>query len=315
MTLRKFFGGLCFCTLCLTMAAVAVNAVPIPPVKPFVVRSLPQDERPEPDSVSYKAIIILPKPKPGATEAQSSGFSDILAEAADVKKDGIVIPPALPEWKRLAAHPSVPIGSDFKIVEGIPVPAAKPLHVVANKTFYDQDPNADSYIPLGEWGTIRTRNREFDERQAGGRVPSPPPASAMTERIYANIEKLKETHEPSPFKNVRLQKAGTPSYGDPVILFFQESTSNLEVGQIDILEADVIKAMKHQPGLNATIYGYAADDREDSERPRSIALSRALMIREYMIDKRIDPQRIDVKTMGSNTPIFPKDRVDITMQR
>lgn len=344
MASNRIITGFILFLICLGIPFVCLNAAPapIPLSKPFVVKTTPMEAEEEPGSFSHKMIIVLPETKPGSVaaadeninEQDETSFADVLSSAVKDEKTGYILPPALPEWKRLAANPSVPAQPadmpaptviETAFVDGLPIPGRKPYNSSRIR-------NTDGYVSISEMATVKARNKELDERQAGSRIPSAPPPSALPdmeddrmasapqrtasiERTYANVPKLKETKASSPFKTARAQKAARPQTGDPIILFFQENSPDLEVGQIGILQEDVIDALKRQPGTKATIYGFAAKSRNNPEDSRRLAMSRAMMIREYMVGKRIDSDRLDLETVTEDSQGMPNDRVDIILHR
>lgn len=326
------------------MAELSAAPVPVPVSKPFIVKTTPFETPPEPTSFSHKMIIVLPESKPFVAQAKPEepakniNLEDVLSSVIKDTTTGYILPPALPEWKRLAANPSVPSGDVQTVIAGsetiitaggIPVPGHKPVTRSVSAI------NPDQYVSISEMATVKARNKEIDDRQAGARAPSPPQIiyqaegderaasravpsagrSASIERTPAvKIGKLKETNAASPFKSKKAQKAAKQTGNDPIVLFFQENSPELEVGQIDILKEDVIEALKHQPGRQATVYGIAAPDRNNPELSRQLAVSRAMMVREYIIDKRISGDRISVQTVINDDQMMPKDRVDIIIR-
>jgi len=215
----------------------------------------------------------------------------------------IVFPQPRPE----VAH-TKDTSQDLKITDemaitenNIPVPGKKP-----------QSFDAKNYVSITEMASTKTRDKKVDQKKTRSRRPASPVSS--TEKIPATqISKLRETNAASPFKSRKAQKIGKLSANDPVVLFFQENSSELEVGQIDILKEDVIETLKHQPDRQATVYGLVAQNRTGSESARQLAVSRATMVREYIVDRHINGDRIDVQTLINDDQLMPKDRVDIVI--
>jgi outer membrane protein OmpA-like peptidoglycan-associated protein len=68
-------------------------------------------------------------------------------------------------------------------------------------------------------------------------------------------------------------------------------------------------------GGRLQVRGYAAGEDGSKSSARRIALSRALSVRSYLMDKGVKAKRVDVRAMGSETDRNPLDRVDLIFQR
>jgi outer membrane protein OmpA-like peptidoglycan-associated protein len=241
---------------------------------------------------------------------QQSSFQDVIDKAVqsvkrelpmdeDDDENGMIVPPPMPLQKKIDV-------ADTKIVHGIPLPTRKPFKVIATKSDFIKQVEE---IP--QRGIIYYEG-DHSDRTAGGSRPRT--NTQQRQRIYAErVGRLKEARAPSPFKSETLPKAKGTSSRDPVIIFFQEYSSELEVGQMDVLKNDVLAPLRRSKSSRAILYGYAIKQRSKPDEERRLSLSRALMIREYLIDNRIDAERIEVRSMGDDTPIEPKNRVDIVL--
>jgi len=67
--------------------------------------------------------------------------------------------------------------------------------------------------------------------------------------------------------------------------------------------------------MRLQIRGFAKGDDSDQSSARRMALSRALSVRSYLMDKGIKPVRLDVRALGSETDQMPIDRVDLVFVR
>jgi outer membrane protein OmpA-like peptidoglycan-associated protein len=288
-----------------------VNAAPpIPAEKPLTEKEATDID--DENTINIFTQIAKPPIKPSSKD--QSSFDDVIQSVIDivVSKDnetGIPIPPKLPEFKQVNDDQDT---ENLSVVNGIPVPVKKPFKVLATgtRTLNDQlrnkQANDDKVV-------IRYRGNNDDERTAG-RSPSTPNMN-NSERVYASrIGRLRETKTQSPFKEAKLPKAGNQSMSDPIILFFIEQSTEMEVGQMAILRDDVLKPLNQSSSATITIDGFAIKG-SDKDETRRLSLSRALIIRELLIDNRIDASRIDVRAMSDDTPIEPKNRVEITISR
>ena len=249
----------------------------------------PKPRAPKIETTNANSTIVIPPPLPLRKQVIKTVEKNVIAPV-------VIQPTPLPQKT---------------MVNGIPIPSRKPFKVIVSKD------KQSKTVATSKNQVIYYEGKGSSDRMAGGKKPSKSNGSTRgTERIYADrIGRLKETKNKSPFKTARLPKAGKQSYSDPVILFFQERSPKIEVGQMGILKNDVLKPLKRSSSRKVTIYGYAMKNKSKPDAARRLSLSRALMIREYLTDNRIKPDRIEVRTMGSDTQISPKNRVDIVFGR
>lgn len=176
-------------------------------------------------------------------------------------------------------------------------PTRKPLRIVttANTFKINKTKNEDKHYFSHD-----------DDRTAGRKI--------KTERTYArHRDPITETAQKSPFKTAKLPRAPKRFSSEPVIIFFQENTSHLEVGQKDVLKSDVLKRLKQSPNRKIAIYGYAQKQKQNPDKTAQLSLSRALLISEYLSTNGITANRIEARSMADETPISPKNRVDIVI--
>lgn len=105
----------------------------------------------------------------------------------------------------------------------------------------------------------------------------------------------------------------TPPEKDFISMPFPSSDSTkLDLRMKDILDRQVIAAMKNNPDRRLQIQAFAAGDEDDgiAAAARRLSLSRALAVREYLMAGGIDSRRIDVRALGAQTKRTPADRVD-----
>lgn len=176
---------------------------------------------------------------------------------------------------------------------------------------------------------IRGRSRfSSDDRTAGmdqgNEIGSLSSLGLPADMRNLNIGKLKQGKGISPVlmpgstvtkaapDNKRVDARGIPN---EVIVFFQENSADLEVGQLDILNNDVVNMLKSRPDLSIEIVGYAEPQASGPEGTKKLSLSRALMIRQYLIRQRIDADRLEVEGKADKTKIEPRDRVEMYFSR
>jgi len=246
----------------------------------------------------------LPMTKPstphGATTPTPQNFNAILEQASKpmtTAQPSIITPPPMPYRKQTIKTETV------QMINGIPVPTGKPLKVRTAAGWQDA-PRPDDENRV----VIRYHDSPADRMAGGGSY-----RSQVTRTHAQKRERLRETDDRSPFKTAKLPRARAESQFDPIIIFFEENSSELEVGQIEIIKKDVVERLRKTPSSRVAVYGYSERDRRNPDRTQKLSLSRALLISEYLADNRITPARIEARAMGNDTPISPKNRVDIVI--
>ncbi len=101
---------------------------------------------------------------------------------------------------------------------------------------------------------------------------------------------------------------------DDLTLGFPGNSSDLTGESQKKLDA-VIRQMADMIEGRLQVRGYASGEDGSQSSARRIALSRALAVRSYLMDKGIKPTRVDVKTAGSDSDRHPLDRVDLIFAR
>jgi outer membrane protein OmpA-like peptidoglycan-associated protein len=87
----------------------------------------------------------------------------------------------------------------------------------------------------------------------------------------------------------------------------QDDLSGEATGALDSLAQELTQNQDRRIQLLA----YAAGDSSQVNQARRLSLSRALSVRQYLIDKGIRSTRMDVRALGNNVPDGPPNRVDI----
>lgn len=97
-------------------------------------------------------------------------------------------------------------------------------------------------------------------------------------------------------------------------LDFATTSSTLSPQEQQKLDA-LAKQLQDETNMRLQIRGFAKGDGSDTSSARRMALSRALSVRSYLMDKGIKPVRLDVRALGSETDQQPIDRVDLVFVR
>jgi len=103
-----------------------------------------------------------------------------------------------------------------------------------------------------------------------------------------------------------------PSHSDLTVDFDTTSSTLSPQGQAKL---DALASQIKDTDMRLQIRGYAKGDDSDQSSARRMALSRALSVRSYLMDKGIKAVRLDVRALGSETDQTPIDRVDLVFVR
>jgi hypothetical protein len=221
----------------------------------------------------------------------------------------------------------------------IPRPPLTPQHKKPNKNTVESKKNdQDFFRPSRKPIHIQTiissvakerhqNQNDTDEHDSFGKVtllfkkpsniPNEPSKNEIRwadRELSSRSSRLKETNVKSPFKTARVQNIKGKKLSDPIIIFFQENTNTLEVGQIDILKIDVLKPLQRNANARAVIKWFAEKNTKNPDETRKLSLARAMLIQKHLVEKNIRSSRLKVKVMEDKTPISPKDRVDIFIE-
>lgn len=97
----------------------------------------------------------------------------------------------------------------------------------------------------------------------------------------------------------------------PLVLLFDRGEDSISDEHIYTLTARALPTLLTNGGVRATVSAYALPADESRSSARRVSLNRALAVRTFLIDKGIDPERLEVQALGSETDREPVDRVDI----
>ncbi|MEZ0260935.1 MAG: OmpA family protein [Alphaproteobacteria bacterium] len=159
--------------------------------------------------------------------------------------------------------------------------------------------------------------------------PPPRPAAETTERIVPPVREEAKTDISALAAQVDQAAADMGTAPEPVeppkfatvptqsdlMLEFPGNSSDLTTATQRKLDAIVVQMEDLDDGGRLQVRGYAAGEDGSKSSARRIALSRALSVRSYLMDKGVKAKRVDVRAMGSETDRNPLDRVDLIFQR
>jgi outer membrane protein OmpA-like peptidoglycan-associated protein len=95
--------------------------------------------------------------------------------------------------------------------------------------------------------------------------------------------------------------------GDVTIAFDKTSSELTPAAENDL--ANLAAQMKTKPNQRLQIRAYATDAASNESNARRMSLSRALMVRAYLVEKGVKPVNLDVRALGSENGATPSDAV------
>lgn len=289
-----------------TKAAAPVLKAPIPAVKPDIPAVVPASL---PDAPVEAAAPAAPAP-----DKNTPVFGP---EPAPVPA------PAWPQVPSFAAEaPPAPKA---------PVPDVPPAPQAV--------PEPDKIVPSPPSAPAPVAAPHMQTLQFSTAAPAPDPqgiappaaaqaASASVDTLHPPLPARKPAVEAAavvpvvvPSGPVRVETVSTPQPAAPAAgtsptrLLFTSGAFELDQAAIAALDRDVLPFLAAHKDTGMTIRAFAAADPQRLSGAKRLALSRALFLREYLINRGVSSARIDVQVLGADTNIEPKDRIDILFSK
>lgn len=273
-----------------------------PEPTPVVAETKPEEPKVEEAKVEeMPAPVQMAQADIPATPAPQPARSRIVSQPPVMKEQRLqpLLPRTTPASKPIVSAPptvSAPVAPQRPATPAVPKMAAQPVAPVA------ADPLPEA-VPAA---TVEQAAPAVVETPA-----APVEAAAPRPSLEIVAPPLADVNAPS-------EPAETAMPVVPVIddltLGFPGNSSDLNSESQRKLDA-VIVQMKGMIEGRLQVRGYAAGEDGSQSSARRIALSRALAVRSYLMDKGIKPTRVDVKAAGSETDRQPLDRVDLIFAR
>jgi|GEM_PF-2610107 len=96
-------------------------------------------------------------------------------------------------------------------------------------------------------------------------------------------------------------------------LFFAFSETELADEMKQEIDTGILKTLEDKDDIRIEILSYAQAVDDTPSSARRVSLARALALRTYLLSKKIDSHRIDVRALGNNTNMLPIDRIDVEL--
>lgn len=254
-------------------------------------------------------------------------FQGYLPEAVLTSGDDFVVAsPPPPAKKPVLPKHMIPIPATKPFV------ASKPDDLMANNTDISIEPIVEEIVDTAS-KTDAVTEPEIQNELTPIPVPQQMPVEIKAEKLIAPLE---EAQEITPVEQEdKASSHNTPKMPDTdLLLKTEEKPINktihdasgrdhkveiiFPVGVTDIspqmkeqLQKDVVEFMQQNPSWRVQIQAFASNTDKSASSARRISLSRSLAIRSYLIDQKLEPHKIDVRALGSETDANPLDRVDL----
>lgn len=202
---------------------------------------------------------------------------------------------------KTARVPAVEDPAPKSLARPKPAPAPDPVPAVPSITALDAVPS-----PIV---SARPAKPESIPAMAERGLVTPPPAAARVEqpvRVAAVAPGA-----PAPVA----APSGAPSGdGDAMTVLFSADSADLPAAVGPGLDR-LAKRLQSDGDLQLQLLAYAGGDEGAASRARRLSLSRALVVRSYLMNKGIRSTRIEVRALGNRFESGPADRVDLKVER
>ncbi|MCE2510239.1 MAG: OmpA family protein [Alphaproteobacteria bacterium] len=140
--------------------------------------------------------------------------------------------------------------------------------------------------------------------------PPEPPAAAKETPPPVQKPAVKAVEE-----TARLPETALPVATDePLSVEFASESALLSDKAKAALDA-FAERLKNAPSSRVQLLAYASGTQETASQARRLSLSRALVVRSYLIEAGVSSIRIDVRALGNKVEGEPADRVDLTFPK
>ena len=267
-------------------------APPPPPLKSIADKSkdLPPPKPPNSDALS------LPPPLPPSMPddvdkkiaEQKAKIDAQVAKASTAVKNAVSTPPV----KNVTPDASLP--------ELPPLPPAPPPLDNSLPPLPIAQTNNNTSTPSSKASDLPPLDTVLNKNQA-----SPSPPVDLKDSMPA-----KETVMMAPDK---IPVASSGANG-PITMSYSEAETEVPLVEKSKLD-DVISQLEADKSKTVTLIAYASGTPEQASQAKRTSLARVLSVRKYMMERNIDPDRINPRPLGNHAEGGVPDRVDIIVEK
>lgn len=249
-----------------------------------------------------------PPPPPPRRAAATPAAEEVLAVRPDsLRSDGRRMP-AVPAKKVVAETlPPLPGAAvaetapeqDTDLASGLMVPdrhsLAENLDTMMAKRSPDTKPPA---LPPAVAEHKPPQKTPSPEKLVAAKAAAIEPAAGFQTVAASTLPKIPRT---PPEEDHELEYVSLP---------FTTGAAALDEKNTSFIDSRIAPLLRENPTWRLQIQAFAAQEDRKGTDARRTSLSRALAVRSRLLDKGIDPQRMDVRALGMETDRDPVDRVD-----
>lgn len=223
-----------------------------------------------------------------------------------------------------SVNPSVSPSQSVYIPKTPPIPKRRPSVLNASVSFIQEIRESKNMDPITEdkMPVIVEKPKGLPGPEADAMdINADPLTQALhapsAQDIYKSIVDTAEAGQSlnsGPDISLYVRKRRAREIGDSTqIISFafgpQQADLNEEIESI--ISKKALAILRDGSDLRVEVQAFASPNGEGQSSARRLALSRAINIRAFLIEQSVDPKRIDLRALGSNTDIEPADRVDL----
>lgn len=275
------------------------------PAEPAVSSIRKADDSIQWDPIPVEESIIIPTPAPAVAAAPAPEMkpqAQALSSAQKQAPEKTVSTPGKHRWslrKTRSARKTAPAAKKEEMVSNVTAPP-EPLPAPEVKTAPEVTAPLKEIPPQAE-------NKPSPDITAPVNATVPVPLAPVDAN---NIAPPVNTVPPAPAAPVDANT--TPSINmSSSSIGFDPDSSTLSPAAKQTLDS-ILGQMNAAPDGRMEIRAYAVSADGNKSTERRLSLARGLEIRSYLTEKGISPTRLDVRALGSETDISPKDRVDLS---
>lgn len=309
---------------------------PEPKIKAVSIQKFPITEKMRTDSINPAAPETAPAPAP-----------DIAAALSPAVPPPAKMPPAAPSHTKTssasviaAKSPRVamkPVKSGLKpkqknVVTKVIAPAQVKLSKSQTMPAVPSVPVSTAALPDDKLA----RNLETPDRHKlaqdieikSAKTQKPVAARAASKPVEAPKVNSDIVHTPAENVNAPSAQAANiapdskrpprppPSNPKEMNFFtapFTAGGDTLDAKVTAVLQAQVLPLLKDHPSWKLQIQSFASPTNNEPISARKVSLARALAVRSWLLDKGVEPRRMEVRALGLETDRDPIDRVDMVL--
>ncbi|HTK85413.1 MAG TPA: hypothetical protein VL625_10040 [Patescibacteria group bacterium] len=325
----------------LTVKTAKVTAqVRKPEAKAQSVEKFPITEKVHTDSINPSAPETAPAPAPDIAAALSPAVpppavmppanqSRAPKSPAVLKKKLVATTPHITSKPKKAETKSKPQKLATKIIpsrpkfQSAPAMPAVPAAPVASTTLSNDDLARSLSTP-----DRHKLAQDIDSKNAKAAPTLSTPTPKAAPKLEANPPVNPDIiHTPAENVNAPVEKTASltedkrsprPPPSNPQEMNFFSVPCKAGVDDLDskvtsVLQAQVLPLLKDHPSWKLQIQSFASPTDNEPISARKVSLSRALAVRSWLLDKGLEPRRMEVRALGLETDRDPLDRLDMVL--